>query len=505
MYSPGPIRHPIPLENMTNDAKKIAARAARRGEKISRAELLKRVKQSKVDKVITGRGDYRLRAPKGRLRGRGDFFSTVGDLAKGVQKGMHKLIPDNMFHDIGQHIAGDLGGAVGDVANWAIRGRGDYAINRNSIVHGDTNETMSFAEAGAATIRIQKRESLGNVVASGTPGDFSIVPYRLQPSDPKSFPWLHAIAERFTEYELMGAVVTFESTSSKYSAQLGLGTLALVTQYNANSAPYGSMDEILNTAYVSKGNPTDTIVHGLECDPALQSSEKLFVRRQGTKGPPNLYDFGVMYIATEGLPSEAANVAIGRLNIVYDIKLSLPAVAPTNLFNDKWCLFQIPVTTAITEPPFGPALALTQSTGTELTVGTGDTTNMRLLTPGADFYSEPYSQNPAELMWWISDDSVTANRKHFIRFKLPGTYYLRMVQARIDNPAALPTAGMFTWAPEFGSGNTVVETADAQVFPPNIRIHSWRINIASPDSGCTVLTTTAETYQGYLAISTALA
>jgi hypothetical protein len=65
----------------------------------------------------------------------------------------------------------------------------------------------------------------------------------------------------------------------------------------------------------------------LECDPKLQSAEKLLVRNRANDGvgnAPNNYDFGFITVATEGLPAAAANAQIGRLYVTYDIEFSLP-------------------------------------------------------------------------------------------------------------------------------------------------------------------------------------
>jgi len=50
----------------------------------------------------------------------------------------------------------------------------------------------------------------------------------------------------------------------------------------------------------------------------------LYIRNPGAEGPPNLYDHGVVTVATQGLPTIAANKSLGRLVARYDILLRVP-------------------------------------------------------------------------------------------------------------------------------------------------------------------------------------
>lgn len=231
-----------------------------------------RVAQSRMDKAMA-------RAMPQQMHGRGNYFTKA---MKYVDDRVLKKIPRGTFGAFGRTVAGGAGESVGN-AIAQLSGRGDYSIQRNSIMQGvDAGSgagNISFAPSGAARIRVQKREFIMNVVAPSNPAEFSQTQLRLQCTDKVTFPWLAGIAEHFTEWELHGCVFTYESTSSNYAANMALGTVAMATQYNANELPYSSMEQILSAAYNSRSNPSESMMHGIECDPSLQASEHLFTLR----------------------------------------------------------------------------------------------------------------------------------------------------------------------------------------------------------------------------------
>lgn len=178
------------------------------------------------------------RAPT--MRGRGGFFQDIG----------RKIFEDGDLERAGSWIGRKLP---------KLLGFGDYTIRKNSIVShlpidADGNVTtkeFSFSDYGAASIMVRKREYLGAINApDDKPENFALTSYRLQPTDEATFPWLSALAGSFTEWELKGAIVSYETTSSNFSSTVGLGTIGIATQYNANMLPYSSMDSILQSAFL---------------------------------------------------------------------------------------------------------------------------------------------------------------------------------------------------------------------------------------------------------------
>lgn len=382
---------------------------------------------------------------RNQVHGRGNYFAN----ARAWADRQLKKIPKGTFGKVGGALAGPAGQAAGELIAH-LTGRGDYQITKNSLIEDGgllKPSQMSFAPTGAASIRIRKREFIADVIAPEDPTVFSQTQFRLQPTDGKTFPWLSAVAEHFTEWELHGAILTYETTSSNFAQDMALGTVSIATQYNANEFPYTSMREILQAAYHSRGNPAESIMHGIECDPTLQASEHLFTRRFGTSGPPNLYDHGVVTVATEGLPAKPGTV-LGRLFITYDVELNLPCLPTGSSFDGRYAT--IYTSSASTDkPPMGdPLAAVAIDTGSnKLTFGTAAGNNVMALLPSNGPWARPNvpPEDLASLVAWISD-STSSPGLQYISFANPGIYIvdLTFYAATGDSPGQFMTVSTLT-------------------------------------------------------------
>jgi len=414
---------------MTKSKNSTIRSAARRG--ISSRGIIDSKLQSVADKAAN-KVAKKMSRPQ-TIRGRGGFWGDAWGGMKNLGRRAYNYgdqatrdLPPGTFAALGSNF-GPLGGMGGHLLS-QLTGRGDYQVKKNSIMHAQVGpEGMSFSPEGSATIRVQKREFLGVLRADAlAPAEFSQTQYRLQSTDGNTFPWLAGIAEHFTEWEIQGAVVSYESTSSNYSASMALGTVAIATQYNSNELPYADMTQMLQSAFHTRGNPSEDLVHGIECDPALQASERLYTRRPGTKGPANLYDHGVVTIATEGLPTLAANEVIGRLYVTYDIELSLPALpisAPFANLEGVCSQGNIPPT----QPPLGPSTAITAKTGSPLTFGQTAGDNILLMGAATGPVVQP-SLTPAQennLVAWLNDSTLTVDSQ-YMSFARAGRYLIRV-------------------------------------------------------------------------------
>lgn len=414
---------------MTRSKKTTIRNAARRG--ISGRGIIDAKLQSVADKAAN-RMAKQMSRPQ-TIRGRGGFWGDRwGDIKNLSRRAYNfgdestKNLPPGTFAALGSKL-GPMGGIGGQLLS-QLTGRGDYQVKKNSIMHAQVGpEGLSFSPEGSATIRVQKREFLGVLRAdSDEPAAFRQQQFRLQCTDGHSFPWLAGIAAHFTEWEIEGAVVSYESTSSNYSASMALGTVAIATQYNSNELPYADMTQMLQSAFHTRGNPSEDLVHGIECDPSLQASSRLYTRRPGTKGPANLYDHGVVTIATEGLPTLAANEVIGRLYVTYDINLSLPTLpikAPFANLEGVCSHSNI----AVTEPPLGPSQDITDKVGSPLTFGQTAGDNVLLMSAATGPVVQP-TLTPAQennLVAWINDSTLTTNSQ-YMSFARAGRYLVRI-------------------------------------------------------------------------------
>jgi len=314
-----------------NESKKqFAARLARKGVS-SKAEIERRwLQHSGTPSRIAGRGDYSTRIPlrPARIAGRGDYRSVARTAGRLIPKGTFRSGGRMLGNYLGGGTGGELGALGGSILS-RLTGMGDYSVSHNSVMASaeTTGHDSSFSSTGSSVVRVKRRECVGQVIAPDDPGVFNVTRHRIQASNTELFPWGGVIAGLYQEYEIKGCVFTLESTYSNYSAAGALGSVVMATQYNASDRPFQEIESMLNSAFRTSGNPSQTIVHGLECDPKLQSSAKLLVRGKSNAGmtqAPNNYDFGFLSIATEGLPTAAANAQIGRLYVTYDIEFSLP-------------------------------------------------------------------------------------------------------------------------------------------------------------------------------------
>jgi hypothetical protein len=421
-----------------SDSQKIAKRARARGERVSSKTIHNRVVQSRMDKSMS-------RAMPQQMHGRGNYFTKA---MKYVDDRVLKKIPRGAFRAIGKTVAGGVGESVGHAIS-QLSGRGDYTIQRNSIMQGVDAENgagnISFAPSGAARIRVQKREFIMNIVSPENPVEFNQTQLRLQATDKVTFPWLAGIAEHFTEWELHGCVFTYESTSSNYAQNMALGTIAMATQYNANELPYSNMEQILSAAYNSRSNPAESMMHGIECDPTLQASEHLFTRRFGASGPPNLYDHGVLSVATEGLPADAGTV-LGRIFVNYDIELNIPVLPNGHVFDGDAMVVEQYIgagwLSSTTEPPMGKVLDLMEVTNkTGLTFSTSAITGANVL--GLTNSNGPLArpqlppEQAATLVAWMSDSTVDVGTQ-YLSFANAGIYVLELYVSGFTAPTPLP-------------------------------------------------------------------
>jgi len=424
------------------------------------------------------------------IKGRGNYFTSAKNWAN---KQLSRL-PKGSFARAGHHLAGPMGEAAGALLS-QITGHGDYSVKRNSLIENGLHPSeMSFSPGGAAKIRVKKREFVENIVVPDDPVAFDQRQYRLQPTNQASFPWLSTIAVNFQEWELHGAIFSFESTCSNYSADMALGTIAFATQYNANEMPYNSMDGILQAAFHSRANPSESLMHGIECDPKLQASEHLFTRRHGTSGPPNLYDHGVTTFATEGLPATAGTV-IGRIFVTYDIELNMPALRTDSLFNGQYAKTWSVAST--TTPPLGEATAVTDLSGS-LSYGSAAGSNILALSPSNGPWARPQVAvaDQSSLVGWISDSSIQAG-VNYVSFANPGIYIMEVTVFGVTEP---PSAGLIT---DVVVTSEVVLTSSTNSFANDVQWFRYRIECKSTDQSIKLTRQLAENVQSFMCLTVA--
>lgn len=214
-----------------------------------------------------------------------------------------------------------LGTVVGKAANM-IMGRGDYEVKYNSLLPGASS--IPLFGVGKRWVRLEHKEFLFNVTATGSTSWAIQQSINLNPGMPGSFPWISAIASNFDEYIIGGLVFIYESTSGSLSTTQGLGSVTISTQYDPGDPVFATELEMLESEWSSSAGPNVSFSHYLECNPDDTVMPKKFVRMGGVgTNPLALYDMGTTSVSVSGC-SATAGTALGKIWVSYDIYLGKP-------------------------------------------------------------------------------------------------------------------------------------------------------------------------------------
>lgn len=215
---------------------------------------------------------------------------------------------------------GKAGGWLGDKLGTYF-GWGSYSVKNNSLV-AEGNAPLAMHGKGA-TFRLTKREYIGDIYSSGTIGAFKSQTFQLNPGNAQLMPWTSGFASGFQKYRLLGAIFQYKSEVGDSTGQLNtaLGVVAMASNYNAADQDFPNMQAMCNSQYSTSEKPSTSMVHIVECDPALQSQKSLYVTPGGVPRAGmsiNECNWLKFAIASEGIP--AANVRLGQLWITYDLE-----------------------------------------------------------------------------------------------------------------------------------------------------------------------------------------
>lgn len=233
---------------------------------------------------------------------------------------------------VGGPALGALGGIIGASAGKLmnkITGEGDYNVRYNTILKPDS--VPMFVDAGRSVI-ISHREYIQDIV-SGAPNTFKIETFSVQPGDNGTFPWLSNIAGQFEEYRIHGMIFEYKTMSADAlnSTNTALGQVVMATQYNVLLPTFQNKQQMENYEFGTSVKPSSSVIHPIECDPAVTSFGPIFqVRIDGNtaQGDARLYDMAKFSIATNGM--QGTNVNCGELWVSYQIEFLKPRMGNTN-------------------------------------------------------------------------------------------------------------------------------------------------------------------------------
>lgn len=272
--------------------------------------LAKQRQSARPTRPLKGRGVYK--SPKSAAWGK--------KLASGIAS-MTPLAPIS-------GLLGEAGGWLGDKVG-TLLGLGAYEVRKNSFVLPEGLDPPSMHTRSGDTI-IAHREYITDILTSSTPGAFNVQSFKINPGVSSTFPWLSEIASSYEEYEMLGCVFEFKSTSSDAlnSTNTALGYVLQGTNYNAAAPNFLNKLAMLNTQYSTDCKPSQSCLHPIECDPHYNPMMSQYVRAGAVPAgeDPKTYDLGNYQIATGGM--QAASVVIGELWVTYQIALRKPVFGP---------------------------------------------------------------------------------------------------------------------------------------------------------------------------------
>lgn len=265
--------------------------------------------------------------------GRGGYVTDA--LQKGFRAGheyLKRTVPGGTFAKQLADLGGRLGGGPGRAFGGAlgsgiaeIAGFGDYHIGGGAMMKLDEGQGIPAFGNMAFGTRVRHREFIADITASGG-ASFLNQSFPLNPGIARTFPWLASVAKNFDQYQIVGCVFQFVSTSSDITAGGALGSVILATDYDAKDLPYSSKLVMENSQYAVSTKPSVSTIHAIECDPEATAQSILYIRdgSQPADTDVRLYDLGNFQLATVGLPTSTGN--IGELWVSYDVILYKPVL-----------------------------------------------------------------------------------------------------------------------------------------------------------------------------------
>lgn len=292
---------------------------------------------------------------KGLYRGRGGFFGgLLGSLIPGVGYDQGSKWGDVAYNAIGK--VGDALNPIGKqmYGGGLYRGRGAYATN-NLVTDGGataSNVVPQFNPSDMHEITYSNREFVRDIYAPASGTVFSLESWSLNPGLVQAFPWLSQLALNFEEYEFIQLAFTYKSTVADFASASGqVGQIAMATQYNPNSDAFADKEEMMLYEGGMSCKTTESLIHGIECDPQkLAGAAQKYVRQGQLPASEDLknYDLGKTSIAVLNVPSTYAGQQIGELWVSYTIRLRKPKLVSANAYNVRIDNFAHYNTSAVT-------------------------------------------------------------------------------------------------------------------------------------------------------------
>ena len=334
-------------------------------------------KRNRKSWMMSGRGKY--------MQGRGGFFGGLAGLLTGQGWKAGSDMGDKVWDAVktpatsiatsmgiplqqimsasdaagkaGQHIADYVGkGMYGKRrlsgqglyrGKGLYKGRGEYATNHIITDGGATASAIvpRFNTSDVTSITMSNREYVRDIFAPPQGVAFATQSWSLNPGLAESFPWLSQLAINFEEYEIVQLIYTFKSVVADFASQSGqVGQIVMATQYNPDSDPFADKEEMMLYDGGQSCKTTESLLHGIECDPVKNSGAAgKYVRVGSLPTGEDLknYDHGKTTLAVINCPTTYAGQQLGELWVSYTVRLRKPKFAAGNAYNIRRDVFAI--------------------------------------------------------------------------------------------------------------------------------------------------------------------
>lgn len=251
-------------------------------------------------------------------------------------------------------------------------------------------------------IILRNREYVRDLYCPALNNAFQIVDsVPLNPGLLNSFPWLSQVAANYEEYEFLQLAVTFKSTINPSIATNGqVGQVCIATNYNPDQDAFGSKEEMISYSGGMSSKTSNSMIHGVECDPAKNSGTAgKYVRPGFVEGTKKDYDLGNTFVAVLNAPDDYLGQCLGEIWISYTVQLRKPRIT----VSDNYLL---PAITACASSTPYPTCFGIQNDG-ELRVSTKSTLPVEFLLPSVS--SSPFDLIPSSTAA-IPQDSILAQQ-----------------------------------------------------------------------------------------------
>jgi Viral coat protein (S domain) len=302
-----------------------AARTERQLQSIVAAEAMFKTGTAVAPANIRKRRELALEKGQGMYTGIGSYGSKVRNSIGSFFK---KNKTAQTFYD--QAMAGAASSGTG-----MYTGSGEYEAGVNGLI--SSKSTMDivplFQEDTDQGVVLSKREYVSEIygppLVSGLPSPFTIQTFSLNPGLERTFPWLSQVAANYDEYEINQLIFTFKSTTTESGNQVNgqVGTVIMATNYNAAAKAFDDKFTMMQYDKANSGRLTESLLHGVECDPDLLSgADGKYVRTNPVVANQDLktYDHGLFQIAIANCTANLANQSLGELWVTYTVTLRKP-------------------------------------------------------------------------------------------------------------------------------------------------------------------------------------